>query len=109
MSDSSGSDDNDDDDAGTSAEGNTCYDNGDGRGYSNTGSGGSSAEWMRFLSPSALSEMVGAMAKAKASSSKKSRKNPKLGKSKNIIARKGKAEKKIIKNSSKTEGRKSGV
>ena len=35
----------------------------------------------------------------------KSGKNPKLGKSKNKIARKGKAAKKLVKNSSKTAGR----
>ena len=36
----------------------------------------------------------------------KIKENPKLGKSKNQIARKGKAAKKIIKNPSKTAGRK---
>ena len=50
----------------------------------------------------------GAMAKVKASSLKKLGKNPKLGKSKNKIARKGKAAKKLVNNSSKTAGRKIG-
>ena len=36
-------------------------------------------------------------------------KNLKLGKSKNKIARKGKADKKLVNNSSKTAGRKLGV
>ena len=36
-------------------------------------------------------------------------KNLKLGKSKNKIARKGKVAKKLVKNSSKTAGKKSGV
>ena len=35
-------------------------------------------------------------------------KNPRLGKIKNRISRKGKAAKKLVKNSSKTAGRKSG-
>ena len=78
---SSDSDDNDDDDDNTGAEYNTCYGNcdgdGDGGGDS-TGAGGGSEEWMRFLSPSALSETLGAMAKAKLSSSTKSRK-PEVG------------------------------
>ena len=78
-SDSSDSDNNDDDDDKTGAKDNTCYGDDDGvdagndRGDS-TGAGGGSAEWMRFLSPSALSETLGAMVKAKASSSAKSRK-----------------------------------
>ena len=46
------------------------------------------------------------MSKAKASLLTKLRKKPKLGKSKNKIARKGKAEKKTAKNSLKTAGRK---
>ena len=44
------------------------------RGDRNTGSGGGSAEWLRFLSLSALTETLGAMAKAKSSSSTASRK-----------------------------------
>ena len=63
---------------------------------------------MGFLILSALLETFGAMEKAKASLSTKSRKKPKLGKSKNKIARKGKTTKKILKNSSKTAGRKKG-
>ena len=89
LSDSSDSDDNDDDDDETGAKDNTCYGDtdGDGANASNgggdsTGAGEGSAEWMQFLSPSALSEMLGAMAKAKESSSKKFDKNLKLGKTK---------------------------
>ena len=78
-SDSSDSDDNDDDDDKTSAKDNTCYGDGVGAGAGDGGgdstiTGGGSVEWMRFLSPSALSETLGVMAKAKASSSTKSRK-----------------------------------
>ena len=46
-------------------------------------------------------QTLGAMAKAKASSSSESRKKPRLGKCKDKIARKGKAAKKLAKNSSK--------
>ena len=75
MSDSSDYDDNGDDDDNTDAKDNTCYSGSAGNGGGNsTGTGGGSAEWMRFLSPSALSETLGAMAKAKASSSTNSRK-----------------------------------
>ena len=73
-SDSSDSDDNDYDDDGTGAKYKTCYGDGNGGGDSNTGAGGGSAEWMRFLIPSALSETFGDMAKAKASLSTKSKK-----------------------------------
>ena len=75
------SDDNDEDDDGTGSEDNNCDGNGncDGRGDRNTGAGGGSVEWMRFLSPSALAEALGAMAKAKASLSKKLKKT-KVGK-----------------------------
>ena len=86
----------DDDDDGTSAKEDTCYRDGDGAGASagavngggdrNTGARGGSAESMRLLSPSALSETSGAMAKAKASSLTKLRKNLKLVKIKNKIA-----------------------
>ena len=77
---SSDSDESDDDDNKTGAKDNTCYGNGDGNGggYS-TGARGGSAEWMRFLRPSAQSETLSTMAKAKTSSSTKSRK-PKVGK-----------------------------
>ena len=51
-----------------------------------------------------LSEMLGAIAKSKASSSTKSRKHPKLGNSKNKIVRKVKAANKMIKKWSKTAG-----
>ena len=105
-SDSSDSDDNDDDDYNTGAKDNTCYGSGEGTGAGDggcdsTGAGGGSMEWMRFLSPSALSETLDGTAKAKASSSTKFEKNLKLGKSKNRIAWKGKAAKKLVKNSSK--------
>ena len=50
---------------------------GDCRGDRNTGSRGGSAEWLRFLSLSALTETLGAMAKAKSSSSTASRKKGK--------------------------------
>ena len=64
---------------GAGANDNTCYGNGSGNGAGggekNTGVGGGSAEWMRFLSPITLSEMFGATAKAKASLSK-NRENP---------------------------------
>ena len=79
LSDFSDSDDNNDDDDKNGAKDNTFYgdgngaDSGDGGGGS-TGAGGGSVEWMCFLSPSALSEMLGAMSKAKASSSTKARK-----------------------------------
>ena len=42
---------------------------GDGGGDKNTGAGGGYAEWLKFLSPSARTEALGAMAKSKASSS----------------------------------------
>ena len=79
--DSSDSDDNDDDNEDTGAKDNTCYGdggganagNGNGGGDRNTGTGGVSVEWMRFLSPSALSETLGATAKSNTSSSTKSR------------------------------------
>ena len=103
------SDDNDEDDDGTGAKEKNCYGNdaGDGNGGddNNTGTGGGSVEWLEILDPSALIEAFGAMAKAKSSSSTKSRK-PDVGKSKNEIARKGNAAKKLVKKSSKTEGRK---
>ena len=77
-SDSSDSDDNDDGGDETGAKDNTCYSdsNGavDGGGDRNTGAIGASAEWIPFLSPRALSETLGAMEKAKASSSTKSKK-----------------------------------
>ena len=41
---------------------------GDGGGDRNTGDGGGSTEWLRFLSPGAQTEELGAMAKAKESS-----------------------------------------
>ena len=76
-SDSSDSDDNDYDDDDTGAKDNTHYGDGDGSDTGNgrgdsTGARGGSVEWMRFLSPSALSETLGAMVKSKASSSTKS-------------------------------------
>ena len=107
--DPSDSDDNNDDNDGTGAKDNTCYGEVDGNGYNrgdrNTGAEGGSTERMLFLSPSALSETFGAMAKAKAPSSTKPIKKPKLGKIKNKIARKGKAKN----NLSKTAGKKTGV
>ena len=90
------SDNNDEDDDGNDAKEKNCYDYGNSGGHRNTGARGGSAEWLGFLSLSALTEAFGAMAKAKASSSKKSRKNLKLGKSKNKIARNGKAAKKLV-------------
>ena len=81
------SDDNNNDDEGTVAKDNNCYGNGDsningngninrnGGGDRNTGAGGGSGKCLGFLSPSALTEAFGAMAKAKASSSTKLRKN----------------------------------
>ena len=71
------SDNNNDDDDRTGAEDNNCY--GKGGGDRNTGARRGSAEWIGFLSLRALSETFGAMAKAKASSSTKSRK-PEVGK-----------------------------
>ena len=74
------SDDNDDDDYGTGSKDNTCYrvgdgdGDGDGGGDRNTSARGGSAEWVGFLSPSALLETFGDMAKAKASSSTKYKK-----------------------------------
>ena len=68
------SDKNNEDDDGTGAKDNNCYGNGDGGGGRNTSAVGGFAEYMGFLSPSALTEALGAMAKVKASSSKKSRK-----------------------------------
>ena len=71
------SDNKDDDDDRTGSKDKKCYGDGagvgNGRGDSNTGTRGSSVEWMGFLIPSALLEKFGAMAKAKASSSTKSR------------------------------------
>ena len=91
---------------GTGAENNN-YDrdgtvNGDGGGDSNTGALGGSTERIRFLHLSAQTEPLGAMAKAKASSSTASRKKTKLVKSKIKIAWKRKAAQKLVKNSSKT-------
>ena len=83
-SDLSDSDNNDDDDDENGAKDNICYDTntGDGNGGDDSnGARGGSAEGMHFLIPSALLELLGAMAKAIASSSTKSGKNPKLGKS----------------------------
>ena len=76
------SDNNNDDDNGAGAEAKKYYvaGSGDGGGDRNTGARGGSAECMGFLIPSELSETFGAMAKAKASSSTKSRKL-KFGKS----------------------------
>ena len=68
-------DNDDDDDDGTGDEDNNCYNDGNDGGDRNTGTGGGSTECMGYLSPSALSETFGAMAKAKASSSTKSRKS----------------------------------
>ena len=72
-------DNDDDDDDGIVAKDNNCYEDGDSTGGGgvdkSTGARGGSAEWMGFLSLSALSETFGAMAKAKASSSTKSRKS----------------------------------
>ena len=73
------SDDSNEDDDKTGAKNNNFYGNrngdGDGGGDRYTGAEGGYSEWLGFLSPSALFETVGAMAKAKASSSTKSRKN----------------------------------
>ena len=68
------SEDNNEDDDGTRVENNNCYGNGDGRGDGNTGDRGGLAECLGFLSPSAPTEALGVMAKAKASLSTKSRK-----------------------------------
>ena len=77
------SDDNDEDDDRTGAEDNNCNVDGDGSGDGdgdggsdrNSGSRGGSAECLRFLSLIAITEVLGAMAKAKSSLSKKSKKN----------------------------------
>ena len=104
------SDNNNDNDDKTGAKDNTCYGNGNGngngngRGDSNSSNGGSE-EWMEFLIPSILLETFGSMEKVEASRSTKSRKNLKLGKSKNKIARTVKAAKKLVKNLSITSGR----
>ena len=102
------SDDNNNNDDRTGAGDNNFYGTGNDNGGSdrNTGSRVGSTEWMGFLSLSALLEMFIAMANAKASSSTKPRKTPKLGKRKNKITRKGKAAKNLTKNLSKTAGRK---
>ena len=60
---------------------------------------------MGLLSLSALTEAFGAMAKTKASLPTKPRETRSWEKAKKI-AQKGKAEKKLVKNSSKTAGRK---
>ena len=78
-SDSPDSDGNNNDDDKNGAKDNNCYSDGDGANISDggddsIGARGGSVEWMRFLNPSALLEKLGAMAKAKASLSKKSRK-----------------------------------
>ena len=104
---SESSDEKDEHDVGTGAKDNNCDSNSDGNnagnggGNRNTGIRGGSAEWLRFLNPSALTEALGAMAKDKASSSTALRKIPKLGKIKNKIARKGKSARKLVKNSPK--------
>ena len=67
------SEDNDEYDDGTGAKNNNC--DIEGEGDRNTGAWVGSAEWLRFLSPSALTEALGAMAKAKASFSEKPRKS----------------------------------
>ena len=56
-----------------------------------------------FTEPKRANRSVECYGKDQSILVKKSRKT-KLGKSKNIIARKGKAEKKVVKNSSKTTG-----
>ena len=93
------SDDQDEEEDGTGAE--DINGNGDGNigGDRNTGARGGSAEWIRLLILGAQTEALGAMAKAKASSLTALRKKLKLGKSKSRIARKGKAAKKLVKNS----------
>ena len=60
------SDNKDKDDNRNSAKDNKCDGDGDGEPDRNTGAGGRSAEWLRFLSLSAKTEALGTMAKAKA-------------------------------------------
>ena len=62
-----------------------------------------------LLIPGARTKSLDAMEKAKASLSTALRKKPKLGKSTSKIARKGKADQKLVKNSSKTAGKNGGL
>ena len=76
------------DDDRTGAKDNNCDNDGAGAGARivncggdrNTGAGGGSAKLIGFLSPSTRKEALGAMAKAKASSSTASRKKTEAGK-----------------------------
>ena len=64
---SGSSNDEDEEDDGTGAEDINGDSNGNGGGDRDTGAGGRSAEWLRFLSLGARAEVLSAMAKAKAS------------------------------------------
>ena len=75
---SESSDKRDKDEKITGAEDINC--NGDGRDDMNTGAGGESLEWIRFLSPSARTEALGTTEKAKASLLSALRKELKLEK-----------------------------
>ena len=101
------SSDNEDEEVyGTSSKDNNGDSDGNGGGDSNTGDRGGSVEWLRFFSPRARTEALGAMAKDKASSLTASRKKLKLGRRKSKIALKGKASHKLVKNLLKTAGQK---
>ena len=89
------SDNSNTDDDINGAKENNCYGDGNGGGDRDTGARGGSAEWLGSLGPSALTEAFGDKAKAKASSSTKSRK-PKVGENKNKIVQKGKDTKKLV-------------
>ena len=74
------SDDKDEDDKKTGTKDITGDGDRNGRCDKNTGTVGRSSEWLRFLSPRAQTEALGAMEKAKASSSISLRKNRSWGK-----------------------------
>ena len=77
---SDSNDNDDDDDDKTNAKDSTCYGDCHGAGGGDSsGAGEDFTEWIRFLSPSVLSETLGATEKDKASSMSKYRK-PKVGK-----------------------------
>ena len=71
---SSYNEDEDDDRTGAKYINGNSKGNGDSVGDRNTGTGGTSAEWIRFLSPRVQTKALGTMAKTKSSSSIASRK-----------------------------------
>ena len=90
------SDDKDIEDDGTGADNTNSNGNGDIGDAINTGARGGSAEWIRFLSLGVRTEVLGDMTRAKASSSIPLKEKTKQVKSNSKIARKGKADQKLV-------------